>query len=165
MSTHLAFNLLWRTKCQPKHKVFFWLLLQDKLNTRDRLRRRNMHLESYTCENYILQRHETSYHLFLRCNFEQACWSSIGVITLQINCSLRVVMRLQRQLNMIGAMEVIILMSWSKWKCRNGWIFDNILPTVERCRSLIAHELKWLLLRVKPATSQSLCSWMESVLL
>jgi hypothetical protein len=43
----------------PTAHSLFWLLLQDKLNTRDKLRRRHMHLESYTCENYILQRLET----------------------------------------------------------------------------------------------------------
>jgi hypothetical protein len=36
-STHLVFKMLWISKCQPKHKVFFWLLLHDKLNTRERL--------------------------------------------------------------------------------------------------------------------------------
>jgi hypothetical protein len=70
---HLIFKWLWASKCQPKNKVFFWLLLQDKLNIRDRLRRRDMELESYTCENCILQRNETIYHLFLRCNFVKNC--------------------------------------------------------------------------------------------
>jgi hypothetical protein len=67
--THPVFSWLWSYKCQPKLKVFFWLLLHGKLNTRDRLRRRNMKLESYTCDNWILQRDETMYHLFLRCSF------------------------------------------------------------------------------------------------
>jgi hypothetical protein len=38
LPTHPALKLLWKTKCQPKHRVFFWLLLQNKLKTRDRLR-------------------------------------------------------------------------------------------------------------------------------
>jgi hypothetical protein len=29
LPTHPALKLLWKTKCQPKHRVFFWLLLQD----------------------------------------------------------------------------------------------------------------------------------------
>jgi hypothetical protein len=33
MATHPAFSWLWESKCQPKHKVFYWLLLHDKLNT------------------------------------------------------------------------------------------------------------------------------------
>jgi hypothetical protein len=31
LPTHPALKLLWKTKCQPKHRVFFWLLLQDKI--------------------------------------------------------------------------------------------------------------------------------------
>jgi hypothetical protein len=58
------FIRLWSSKCQRKHRVFFWLL-QDKLNTRDRLRRRHMELDSYICENCIFQRQETVYHLFI----------------------------------------------------------------------------------------------------
>lgn len=44
-----AFKWLWECFCQPKHKVFFWLLLKDRLSTRSILRRKNMHLESYNC--------------------------------------------------------------------------------------------------------------------
>jgi hypothetical protein len=46
--THLVFNRLWNSKCLPKHKVFFWFLLHDKLNIRGSLRRRNMQLDCYT---------------------------------------------------------------------------------------------------------------------
>jgi hypothetical protein len=78
--THPVFNWLWGSKCQPKHRVFFWLLVQDKLNTRASLQNRHMELESYTCENCILQRLEVVYHLFLICNFARSCWESIGVL-------------------------------------------------------------------------------------
>jgi hypothetical protein len=61
MTTHPIFIKLWASKCQPKHIVFFWLLMQDKLSTRGRLHERHMALDSYACENYILQRLETSY--------------------------------------------------------------------------------------------------------
>jgi hypothetical protein len=40
--SHPVFNLLWASKCQPKRRVFFCLLLHDKLNTRDRLERRHI---------------------------------------------------------------------------------------------------------------------------
>jgi hypothetical protein len=70
---HSIYKHLWKSKCQPKHKVFFWLCLKNRLNTR------GMILESYSCENCLWQREETLYHLFLRCNFTKACWNLIGI--------------------------------------------------------------------------------------
>jgi len=47
---HQVYTWLWDCFCQPKHKVFFfWLLLKDRLSTRNILRRKNMALESYNC--------------------------------------------------------------------------------------------------------------------
>jgi hypothetical protein len=43
---HPAFKWIWISKCQSKQKVFFWLLLQNRLNTRCMLRRTNMILNS-----------------------------------------------------------------------------------------------------------------------
>ena len=36
--THIAFKWLWDSACQNKHKVFFWLLLHDRLSTRNCLK-------------------------------------------------------------------------------------------------------------------------------
>jgi hypothetical protein len=36
---HQAFKWLWKTSVQKRHKVFFWLLLKDRLSTRNILRR------------------------------------------------------------------------------------------------------------------------------
>jgi hypothetical protein len=74
------FVWLWKSKCQPKHKVFFWLLLKNRLNTRSLLRRRAMPLDSYTCDNCILQIEETPIHLFFRCNFARRCWLLLGLL-------------------------------------------------------------------------------------
>jgi len=40
---HPVFRWIWKSSCQHKHKVFFWLLAQDRLSTRNILRRKNMH--------------------------------------------------------------------------------------------------------------------------
>jgi hypothetical protein len=109
--THPVFKLLWASKCQPKHKVFFWLLLHDKLNIKERLRRRNMELDSYVCENCILKKKtESVYHLFLRCNFVVNCWSSIGLLPSRERCSQRAAIHLMRQLHTQRALEILILM-------------------------------------------------------
>lgn len=37
-----VFKCLWKSACQPKHKVFCWLLLKDRLSTKNILRRKQM---------------------------------------------------------------------------------------------------------------------------
>jgi hypothetical protein len=106
---HPAFHWIWRSKCQMKHKIFFWLLLMDRIPTKDILRRRNMHLDSYTCEMCILQRPETCAHLILRCNFAKACWASIGVSVATSTSTAQILNRMRRRLQVPFFMEIIIL--------------------------------------------------------
>jgi hypothetical protein len=49
LTLHPAFKWLWKCSCQPKHKVFFWLLMMDRLSTRELLKRKNMLLQDYSC--------------------------------------------------------------------------------------------------------------------
>jgi hypothetical protein len=78
-----------------------------------------MILDSYTCDLCILQRLETSAHLFLRCNFAKACWASIGATVSTSTSTLRIFNRIRRKLRVPFFMEIIILMTWSIWTTRN----------------------------------------------
>jgi hypothetical protein len=70
---HLAFKWIWFSACQQKHKIFFWLLLKNRLNTRSLLKRKNMQLDSYDCELCLLQKEEKLRHLFFKCSFARNC--------------------------------------------------------------------------------------------
>jgi hypothetical protein len=63
---HPVFKWIWATSCQMKHTVF-WLLIKNRSNTRNMLRRRNMQLESYACELCIHQSEEKLRHMFFKC--------------------------------------------------------------------------------------------------
>jgi hypothetical protein len=117
---HPSFHWLWASSCQQRHKVFLWLLLQDRLNTRGLLRRKNMYLESYSCELYLLQKEEKLRHLFLRCPFAKNCWLLIGVQAPSWLRPQRAVKHIKRQLKVQFVMELIIIMCWSIWTERNG---------------------------------------------
>jgi hypothetical protein len=76
---HPSYRWLWKSSCKLKHKIFFRLLLKGRLNTRDLLQRKNMHLQSYSC---VLCPHnvlETSEHLFISCEMAESCWSILGI--------------------------------------------------------------------------------------
>jgi hypothetical protein len=76
---HPTYKWLWKSNCQPKHKVFFWLLINDKLSTRNILKRKNMHLDSYNCVLCSLLTEETMSHVFVDRSFARMCWDIIGI--------------------------------------------------------------------------------------
>jgi hypothetical protein len=162
-SIHPAFKWIWSSKCQMKHKFFCWLLLRDRISTRDFLQRRSMELDSYTCEMCILQRSETCAHLFFRCNFTKACWASIGITVPTTRLVTSIINRIRRLLNLPFFMEIIILMAWSIWNTRNDWIFSELDPSVQRCRDKFVREFSLLLLRAKPASIPALQSWLAAL--
>jgi hypothetical protein len=47
-------------------------------------------------------------------------------------------------------MEIIVLMTWSIWTTRNDWVFDDIHPSVQRCKDKFVGEFSLLLHRIKP---------------
>jgi hypothetical protein len=163
-NAHEAFKWLWKSKCQPKHKVFFWLLLKDRLNTRNILKRKNMQLDSFDCVicNSLLE--ETARHLFLDCSFALACWDKIGIeVPLQSTIP-EVISQFWRQLNSPFAMEAIILMSWAIWVSRNELIFNGVQPTPASCCRIFLKEISVLQYRIKPALSQPYLLWIQQLL-
>nr|TKW10249.1 hypothetical protein SEVIR_6G149700v2 [Setaria viridis] len=89
-----------------------------------------MFLESTTCEMCILQKRETTAHLFLRCNFAKACWRSVGITYPCTRSATSIFNTIRRQIQLPFFMEIIILMTWSIWTTRNDWTFNNSAPTI-----------------------------------
>jgi len=158
--THPLFKWLWKTNCQMKHKVFFWLLLKDRINTRDILQRKRMQLDSFTCDLCILQRLETATHLILRCNFAKACWESIGISYVSTRPILQIFKFIRRRLGVSFALEIIMLMAWRIWTIRNDWIFNNVHPTVQDCKRRFRNEFNLLLHRVKHPKIDEMKVWL-----
>jgi hypothetical protein len=75
-----ALNAIWRSKAMPKLKVFSWLLMVYRLNTRDIMLRKHWQLETgpscVLCHDAVL---ETRDHLFFECSFAQQCWHHFDI--------------------------------------------------------------------------------------
>lgn len=162
-AVHPAFHWLWQSKCQMKHKVFFWLVLRDRISTRDILSRRNMHLDSYNCEMCILQRRETTSHLLLRCNFAKACWLSIGISVITTRSMVRIFKRIKESLQLTFFMEIIVLMTWCIWTTRNDWLFNDIPPSVQACKNKFLREFDLVILRSKSPLDQEMAAWLQNL--
>lgn len=71
---------IWKSKCVPKIKFFSWLLLNDRLNTRNMLRRWHKSLEEgYNCVLCQEGCEETIEHLFFNCPSSVTRWLALGI--------------------------------------------------------------------------------------
>jgi len=128
---HPLFNSLWKSKCTPKIKFFTWLPFNDRLSTRNILRRRKCFLETgYNCVVCLNDTEETLLHLFFDCSFSVSCWYAIGI---QWNIALQPMDMIQLCKTNFGRpvfMEIFMIASWNIWKQRNGVIFDAKPPFI-----------------------------------
>jgi hypothetical protein len=131
---HPSFKWLWKASAQKQHKVFFWLLLKDRLSTRNILRRKNQLLPYYDCVLYVLCVEETLYHLFLNCTFAHNSWSPLN-LNIPPGDPFDVLLSFQNQLNVSFFMDIIILMSWSIWMARNDLVFQGQQPNLQSVKS------------------------------
>jgi len=81
------FAWMWGSSNLGKHKFFFWLLLRDRLNTRNMLRRKNRHLDDYNCVFCNSNTEETAFIFSSLALSALPCWNSINIFWIQI-CSL-----------------------------------------------------------------------------
>jgi hypothetical protein len=117
-----SFIGLWPSKCQPKQKLFFWLLLHDRLNTCNLLRRRRMQIDPYVCENCIRQKEKIVSHMFFRCGFTKQCWQMVGVLSPRTLDLHTVVERIRAQLAKPWSMETIVTMTWCIYLEEQEWM-------------------------------------------
>jgi hypothetical protein len=74
-------------------------------------------------------------HMFFKCSFARNCWRQVGVIVptwLRVDRATRYI---KRRLRVPFAMKIIILMYWCIWLERNVWIFNEIDPSVHKCKA------------------------------
>lgn len=74
---HSLFQDIWKTACRLRHQIFFWLLLHDRVNSRNLLHKKSMVLDSYNCALCADNTEETNLHLFWDCPFALLCWDKI----------------------------------------------------------------------------------------
>jgi hypothetical protein len=75
-----VYKWLWKSCCIMRIKVFGWLVLRDRINTRDMLQRRHCKVTEDThCELCSSRGYEDRIHLFFECNFSQRVWNYLEI--------------------------------------------------------------------------------------
>ena len=123
-----SFLWIWNSRCCNKLRVFSWLLLMDKLNTGNLLKRKKFKIEgnNYRCVLCASHREETTIHLFFTCPFATSCWQEIG-IQWQYGIPFFQMLEIAKH-NFNGSffMEIFIIAAWQILKQRNGLIFETV---------------------------------------
>ena len=138
------FLWIWNSKCCNKLRVFSWLLLMDRLNTRNILRRKKHKLQgnNYNCVLCSNNIEETAFHLFFTCPFTQACWQHLGINWDFTMDFFRMMQQAKAQHNNPFFMETFIIATWQIWKQRNNSIFDRGRPSFDSWKSSFYDEVR-----------------------
>jgi hypothetical protein len=160
---HPSFSWIWKCSCQNKHKVFAWLILKDRLSTRELLKRKNMELQDYTCVLCSQSTEETLFHLLIDCPFASACWNWLGLQVTDQEDLYQYLESFRWQLHVPFFMEIIILICWTIWQMRNGLIFRNIPPSLQEAKRAFKSEFALLLHRAKRSYFPVIDQWLNNL--
>ena len=148
---HPSFKWIWKAKNTFKLKFFCWLLLSDRVNTRDMLRRRHYNINSglscVLCSNPPV---ETMEHLFFQCCFSKECWELLGIHWNNNGNHLDWIAQAKQTWNKCMFMEIFMVGAWSIWKERNALIFEGIAPTIASWKLRFKKDFEILVHRTKP---------------
>ena len=159
----MTLKYIWKSRSLPKLKVFLWLLVKDRLNTRDIMIRRHWRLDSGpSCVLCTAHSLETRDHLFFECSFARACWTSCNIAwDLSMPISERI---LTARSTFVGPcfMEIFACVTWNIWKERNEFIFRFVMPSFSHWRVRFRSDILLHRYRVKPSLVQPLVDWVLS---
>ena len=153
-----------KTKCVPKIKFFAWLFLNNRLNTRNVLRRRNKLLEEgYNCALCHDGVEEILEHLFFECPSVVSRWFALR-ITWEENANVHQKIYLAKQTFMQPFfMEIFMVAAWCIWNERNALIFNGKIPNIASWKSAFKKEVKDHFIRIKPCLLQSILCWLNAL--
>jgi hypothetical protein len=124
---HSMNGYIWKSKCIIKIKMLAWLLLSDRLNTKDTIQRRHWKvIDDYNCV-LCPKIHDDRDHLFFNCNVTARIWNYLQIQWGTIGSMVQTGDVARRNFRHHVFKEVVALACWNIWIFRNAKIFDHIL--------------------------------------
>lgn len=133
------FRDIWNLPIPSSIKIFLFLLLKDKLLTKDVMMRRNFNCQTACCPMCNTNQVETGFHLFFTCPFARELWNRLnhylGRQLLVLSSSVQDTWRSTQhasspQMKTEGHMFLAAAL-WSIWKQRNMRIFENRVASLD----------------------------------
>lgn len=159
------FQWIWKCSCTLKIKMFGWLLLMDRLNTRDMLQRRHWHVDDDTCVLCPSNIHEDIVHLFFSCTFSQRVWNYLQVdwSPNQNMTTYQMAVAARQDFGKPFFTEVVFTAAWNIWILRNGKVFRNEQPLFRTWRHNFIHDMTLLVHRIKYKYKDMYLAWLSSL--
>ena len=169
MHSHLPDDIvckwLWKSKCTMKTKVFGWLLLFDRLNTKDLLVRR--HWRSPQEDNWCVLCHnnalEDRLHLFFSCLFSSRVWCYLQILWRQDGHLVNSLSQARQSFGHPFFLEVVLTAAWCIWTERNDKTFRNERPSFNSWRRHFVHDITLLSHRFQGDTRSRLLTWINNL--
>jgi hypothetical protein len=154
---------MWKAKCVPRIKFFAWLLLNDRLNTRNMLRRRRKFLENYNCPLCADSVEETLEHLFFDCPCAATRWFKLGIVWDDEAPIHQKIQLAKSQFHFPFFMEVFMIAAWCLWNERNSLVFNGRAPGLNSWLISFKKEVEAHLFRIKNIFHSSIRQWLASL--
>jgi len=144
---------VWIKLTPPKVQLFVWLLVQDKVTTRDFLFQHDyLTLQESRC-TFCNKSLESSSHLFIHCHFTWNIWMKLfsnqgfcSVFPKSVNdmCYQWSSMVKDKQQN-LSCQFLFSCVVWNLWLHRNDVIFNDTTPNLQICFSMVRQSIAlWL---------------------
>lgn len=158
------FTWLWKSKCTMKIKVFGWLLMHDRLNTRNMLKRRHFNigddLDCLLCGCHV---EETISHMIFSCPFSTACWDYLGITWPSSGLLVDWIAQGKTSSTRPLFLEIFFVAAWSLWKERNNNYFRGIHPSFSSWKQRFIEDFSLLTHRAKEKHRPFISSFVASL--
>jgi hypothetical protein len=158
------FQWIWKSKCIMKIKMFSWLMLSDRLNTKDLLQRRHWIVNNdYCCVLCPRNYHEDRDHLFFNCTFSSRVWIYLQIQWGTSGNMVQTAEIARRRFRHFFFTEVVALACWHIWKIRNAKVFENVqLRFAFWCRNFV-EDLSLHAHRFKADKKDQILKWISNL--
>jgi hypothetical protein len=155
---------IWSSKTLPKIKVFLWLLMLDRLNTRVLMDRKKWRIDSgLDCSLCHMSVRETRSHLFFESAFARDCWNSINIQWPSDKSLAEGFWEVKTNFQGPCFVEIFACAAWNIWKSRNDFIFQAIPFSLERWKIGFQNDLWLHHFRVKQTSVHPLLGWLVDI--
>ena len=156
---------IWDRIIPKRHRVFLWLALKDRHNTRNNMIRKHWtRLVTHNgCD--LCPTAETMHHILLRCKLAQTVWAKAGLLDLAVSCeSTADFLASDIAKEAHGAVWHVFFAAAAValWHARNEQVFHNKCWTARRVLFEVADLIKlWTLQASEGNVRDRLSSWAD----